>query len=136
MLLILPECFLCLGSFPECDIDPQPPAVRNGHITFASFNNLAKITPEAVRAWARVLAGTLGSRPLIASSDADSEAVRNILHAEFARHGIAPERLTLRRPLSRLDYLRAPNDVDIILDTWPFNGGTVTAGALWMGCRW
>lgn len=132
-LLVLPECFLCLGSFPECDIDPQPPAVRSGYVTFASFNNLTKITAEAVRVWARVLAGVPGSRLLIAATDADSAAVRNNLHAEFARHGIAPERLTLRGPLPRLDYLRDHNDVDIILDTWPFNGGTVTAGALWMG---
>jgi protein O-GlcNAc transferase len=132
-LLMLPESFLCLGNFPECDIDPQPAALRNGHVTFASFNSLTKITSEAVRVWARVLAGVPGSRLLVASVDADSQAVRNNLHAEFARHGIPPERLALRGPLPRLDYLRGHNDVDIILDTWPFNGGTVTAGALWMG---
>jgi predicted O-linked N-acetylglucosamine transferase (SPINDLY family) len=132
-LLVLPECFLCLGSFPECAIDPQPPVARNGHVTFASFNNLTKIAPEAVRVWAQVLAGVPGSHLLIASTDADSQAVGSNLHAEFGRHGIAPERLTLRRSLPQIDYLRAHNDIDIILDTWPFNGGTVTAGALWMG---
>jgi len=132
-LLVLPECFLCMGGFPECEIDPQPPVVRNGHVTFASFNNLAKITPEAVRVWARIMSEVPGAKLLVASADADSQAVRKNLNAEFAKCGIAPERLLLRRSLPRLDYLRAHNDVDIILDTWPFNGGTVTAGALWMG---
>jgi protein O-GlcNAc transferase len=132
-LLVLPESFLCFGDFPECPINPVPAATRNGFVTFASFNNLVKITAEAVHAWARILARVPTARFQIMATGAGSETVRTNIMAEFAQHGISPERIHLKDSVPRQDYLQAHNDVDIILDTWPFNGGTVTAGALWMG---
>jgi protein O-GlcNAc transferase len=132
-LLVLPESFLCFGDFPECPINPVPAATRNGFVTFASFNNLVKITAEAVHAWAKILARVPTTRFQIMATGAGSETVRTNILAEFAQHGISPERIQLKDSVSRQDYLHAHNDVDIILDTWPFNGGTVTAGALWMG---
>lgn len=133
-LLVLPESFLCFGSFPECDIDPLPPVVRNRFVTFASFNQLMKLTDDAIRVWAQILFRVPGARLRIVAPTADSEAVKRNLHDEFAKHGIDPERIDLRPRLPRhLDYIRAHNDVDVMLDTWPYNGFTITANALWMG---
>ena len=132
-LLILPESFLCIGGFPETGIAESPACARNGYVTFASFNNLSKLTSEAVRLWARVLHAVPGSKMLIMSQGAGAQITMSHLHAEFARHGIELERLLLRKPVARDRYLETHNEVDIILDTFPFNGGTITAGALWMG---
>lgn len=132
-LLRLPECFLCFGSFPDPGIDPIPAFRRNGKITFASFNNFAKIGPAALALWARVLARTPGSTLLIAARAADSQLVQQHVLREFARHGIGPDRIQFQGRLPREDYFRLHNEVDIVLDTFPFNGGTITCGALWMG---
>lgn len=132
-LLVLPESFLCFGQFPETEIDPLPACERNGYVTFASFNNLMKITAEAVRLWALVLTSVPDSRMLVMALGADAGIARDNLCAEFARHGIGPERLLLRKPVPRKEYFKSHNEVDVILDTFPFNGGTITAGALWMG---
>ncbi|MEK6771729.1 MAG: tetratricopeptide repeat protein [Pseudomonadota bacterium] len=132
-LLILPESFLCIGGFPDTEIVELPACVRNGFVTYASFNNLSKLTSEVVRLWARILDATPGSKMLIMSKGAETEVVQKHLFAEFSRHGIEPDRLLLRNQVSRDQYLLAHNDIDIMLDTFPFNGGTITAGALWMG---
>jgi len=131
--LVLPECFLCFGCFPETEIDPVPAVQRIGSVTFASFNNLMKVTDRAVALWARVLAQVPRSKMLVMTGGAGSEIVQVNLRAEFARHGIEPERLVFRDPIPRHEYFKTHNEVDVILDTFPFNGGTVTAGALWMG---
>ncbi|HTN93644.1 MAG TPA: glycosyltransferase, partial [Gallionella sp.] len=49
------------------------------------------------------------------------------------RHGIAPARATLHGSISRKAYLAAHAEVDLILDTFPYPGGTTTCEALWMG---
>ena len=57
-LVRLPGCFLCYT--PAADAPPvaPPPCLHNGYITFGSFNNLAKITPQVC---ALALAGCLFS---------------------------------------------------------------------------
>ncbi|MEY4295432.1 MAG: hypothetical protein RLY82_1120 [Pseudomonadota bacterium] len=41
--------------------------------------------------------------------------------------------IELLPPLSYAAYLNAYRDIDVMLDTLPFSGGTTTAEALWMG---
>jgi predicted O-linked N-acetylglucosamine transferase (SPINDLY family) len=47
--------------------------------------------------------------------------------------GIEIERVDLFGGVPRAEYLASYADVDVVLDTYPFPGGTTTAEALWMG---
>jgi protein O-GlcNAc transferase len=53
--------------------------------------------------------------------------------AQFAPHGIGPERLRFvtRRP--RHKYLALFNEADAGLDPFPYNGGVTSCDSLWMG---
>jgi predicted O-linked N-acetylglucosamine transferase (SPINDLY family) len=51
----------------------------------------------------------------------------------FQTEGIARERLEFRGPVGLTDMMAEYADVDIALDTVPYNGGTTSLQALWMG---
>ena len=129
----LPGSYLCFTP-PDLDIAiGPPPLAANGFATFGCFNNCAKITPEAVALFARVLTRVPGSRLLLKASSLADETVGRDLLSRFAARGIGAERLLLEGPSPMAAYLAAYNRVDVALDPLPFGGGTTTAQTLWMG---
>jgi predicted O-linked N-acetylglucosamine transferase (SPINDLY family) len=86
-----------------------------------------------VALWAAVLKAVPGSRLLLkAPSFKDGGAV-TAFRTRFAAHGIAASRLEFRGPVGLTDMMAEYEDVDIALDPVPYNGGTTTLQALWMG---
>ena len=134
-LLRLPECFLCFGGFEEQAPGATPPAARTGHVTFGSFNNLAKLSPTTLRLWAGVLQAVPGARLLLKTKGLESEAARANVVAAFRAHGVGRDRLELRGPVvdRHAHLVQYRDDVDIALDPAPYNGSTTTCEALWMG---
>jgi len=130
-LVRLPDSQWCYEAPVDCPPVCAPPSVRAGHVTFASFSNLAKIGPQVIALWSRLLERVPASRLLVAWRGLGS--IREEFRARFARNGVAPERLDLRDRLPFEDYLALHGAVDIVLDTFPYTGGTTTCHALWMG---
>jgi predicted O-linked N-acetylglucosamine transferase (SPINDLY family) len=129
-LIRLPKSFYCwLPDGSEPDVAP-PPAVRNGYITFGSFNNAAKVSLDAIDLWTRVLDATPTSKLRIVVNEVAEE---EHFTSEFARRGVGADRLQLVRPRPRNEYLAFYHDIDIALDPFPYNGGVTTCDALWMG---
>ena len=129
----LPHTRFCYGAPDYAPDVPPLPALKNGHITFGSFNRLPKLTDETVNLWCRVLRGVSDSRMVIKSGALSEPAIRRRLLERFAAQGIAADRLDLREGSSHLEMLNEYGEVDIALDTFPFNGGMTTLEALWMG---
>jgi len=133
-LLRLPGGFLCFQPEAGSPEPGEPPSVANGHITFGCFNNLAKLTPEMLALWARLLAAVPGSRLMLKAHGLGAQSARSRLQAAFAAAGIAADRLRLLGPEdSSAGHLGRYREVDIALDTYPYNGTTTTCEALWMG---
>lgn len=133
-LLEMPESFLCFGKFEDVARVASTPAASTGVVTFGSFNNIRKLNPQTIAAWSAVLREVPRSRFVIKSRRAQEHVTRGHLLDEFARHGIAPERIVLLGPLpSRDEHLAAYNEIDIVLDTFPYHGTTTSCEALWMG---
>jgi predicted O-linked N-acetylglucosamine transferase (SPINDLY family) len=129
----LPASYLCFTP-PAVAVEPGPlPALAAGYVTFASFNNLAKVGPEVIDAWSEALKSVPNSRLFLKYKALADERVRTRLAARFADQGIDPARLRLEGESPRAELLARYREVDIALDTFPFGGGTTTAEALWMG---
>ncbi len=133
-LVRMPEVFSCYRPPNQAPDTGTPPALKNGHITFGSFNHFAKINAAVLDLWARLLVRLPRSRLLLkARSLADPETAKQVMDV-FARHGVAVERLDLRsEELSVAAHLDLYHGVDIALDPFPYNGTTTTCEALWMG---
>ncbi len=133
-LLALPESFLCFGAFLARPIAAVAPQRRNGFFTFGSFNNLAKLSASTVRAWSAILARVPDSRLLLKAHGAADPRVQANLRRAFADAGVDGARLLFRAATATAaDHLDAYNDIDLALDTFPYNGTTTTCEALWMG---
>lgn len=131
-LVRLQGCFLCYrppsASPPVTEPDPARP------FTFASFNDLRKVSPTCIRAWSDILHACPDARLLLKTARLAEEEPRADLLARFARHDITPERLVLRaRAESITDHLDLYNTADCALDTMPYTGTTTTCEAMHMG---
>jgi predicted O-linked N-acetylglucosamine transferase (SPINDLY family) len=133
-LIRLEHGFLCYqppASAPEAG---SLPCREGGSITFGSFNNLTKVTPEVVKAWAGILHAVPDSRLLLKAKQFMDDETRERFREMFAREGITGERLEMHKKLpDPADHLGLYSRVDIGLDPFPYNGTTTTCEALWMG---
>ncbi len=129
-LIRLPDFQWCYAPGPSPEVQDSP-ARRTGQVTFASFNNLLKVTDEMLAVWAQVVLAVPEARMLVLTGAGRAGDAR-VLDA-FRRHGIEPPRLTLVGKQRRDLYFHLFHGVDICLDTYPFSGCTTTADALWMG---
>lgn len=133
-LVRLAQGFLCFQPAPDSPPVGDLPATSAHRVTFASFNNLPKITPEVVAVWARILQKIPAAHLLLKSKPLGTPAIRDRYLGLFAEHGIGPERLTLAGKIPEVaGHLALYNQVDIALDPFPYNGTTTTCEALWMG---
>lgn len=118
---------------PRADYPLPPPRPADAPLVFGSFNNAMKLSPRAVGLWASLLHRVEDARLLLKAPSLGEAAVQARYRALFAACGIDPARLELRGP-SDLDTMMGEyGDVDIALDPTPYNGGTTTLQALWMG---
>ncbi len=132
-LIRLPGSVFCFA--PEVDY-PYPDyaqAHAERPLTFGSFNNVPKLTPHTVKLWAAVLQEVPGSRLLLKAPSFKDEGAVAAFAQRFLAEGIERDRLEFRGPVGLTDMMAEYADVDIALDPVPYNGGTTTLQALWMG---
>jgi len=128
--------FLCFEPVKEVEPADELPPGAAGRVTFASFNNLAKVSDETVRAWAELLQRVEGAELLLKYKSLADPAVRDQVIRRFEGAGLAEAEKRLRfqgfepDPADHLGWYRK---VDVALDTFPYNGTTTTCEALWMG---
>lgn len=132
-LVCLSDGFLCYRP-PDCSPAVGPlPVLRNGWITFGSFNDGSKLNSDIIALWAQVLKTNDRSRFLLKSRAGDDPGMREVYHRWFEQCGISRDRVEIHGQKTAAEYLKLYGSVDIALDTYPYNGTTTTCDAIWMG---
>lgn len=116
---------------PDPEMGPSPaPALRNGFVTFGSFNHPARLTDQTLAAWARILKAVPNSQLVLKYRYFTDAVLKNTVCARFAAHGVDPVRLDFRGHTTGEEYISAFADIDLALDPSPCPGGTTTCDAL------
>jgi protein O-GlcNAc transferase len=87
-----------------------------------------------VALWAEVLRAVAGSRLLLKASGSGDPTTQAHLRDAFGAAGVDPARIDFTAYVATAsEHLATYGEVDIALDTSPYNGTTTTCEALWMG---
>lgn len=124
-----------LNYFPPEDNVQYPtvtPALKNNFITFGCYQSLLKINSEVLSSWSEILNKIPNSKMRIQEKSLKNEWIKNNFLEELKKHNLV-DKVILVEGISHQDYLNSYSEVDMILDTFPFTGGTTTCEALWMG---
>jgi predicted O-linked N-acetylglucosamine transferase (SPINDLY family) len=133
-LLRLPYSYYCYRPLRQAPEIAPLPVLSTGFVTFGSFNNLAKVSDQALQLWVQVVNAVPNSRLLLKAKSLADPAVQTSIRGRASAMGLEPDRLILRGWEQGLGgQLPLYSQVDIGLDTFPYNGGTTTCEALWMG---
>ena len=126
----LPETFWCYDPMTAEPAVKTLPALKNGFVTFGCFNQFAKVNAGVLRLWADVLKAAPQARLMMLAPEG---AARQATLSYLEKQGVVPERVTFVSVRPRLDYLALYHEIDIALDTFPYNGHTTSLDAYWMG---
>jgi protein O-GlcNAc transferase len=129
----LPHSRFCMAAPDDAPGVSALPALSTAQVTLGSFQELAKLNERVLALWSSVLAALPQAKLRLQSKRLAKPQDVAQLRERLARAGIRPDRCELLPATSRADYLRAHHEVDFILDSFPYTGGTTTTEALWMG---
>ena len=128
----LPRSLCCYR--PTADVPvARAPYFERGYVTFGCFNRPHKINRDVVRLWSAILHLAPRSRMLLKSHGMETESIQQRLREWFSEDGIPRERVQFAGASLPMQYLVDYGAIDIALDPFPYNGGSTTIDALWMG---
>jgi predicted O-linked N-acetylglucosamine transferase (SPINDLY family) len=133
---LMPDSWTCYeapAGHPDVNGLPKK---NNGFVTFGSFNNSCKINADVLTTWSHILRAVPNSRlMLLAKKGGHRRRMTDVIEAL----GVERERLLFSDYIPATDnldqgrLLSRYHQIDIALDTFPYNGMTTTLDALWMG---
>jgi len=112
----------------------DPPMLKNGTITFGSYNNMNKLGSRTIALWADLLKAVPRSRLVIKHKTLAVLDNRESLRSQFAMYGIQARRVELLETTpGQKQHLETYGDLDIALDPLAYNGTTTSCDSLLMG---
>jgi len=126
--------WLCFKPPVEIDIPVSRPPHEKGHpFTFGCLNHSKKLNQDVVDAIASVMLQVPDSRIVLKSRAYGAKSARNQFNKWFEDRGIGMERVVFLGSTSWNAHFVVHNQIDLLLDPFPYTGATTTVEGLWMG---
>ena len=128
-IIYMPNIWNCHSGLNSIRSFSDPPCLKEKNITFGSFNNFNKINDQVISVWSQILLKVKNSKLILKSS---LKIDKSFLKKEFEKYGVIDSIKFLEKRKLESHYNLYKN-IDIALDTFPYNGVTTTFEALAMG---
>ncbi len=106
---------------------------KNNFITFGCLQNLKKINNNLLKAWADIYRKNNNVKFVLRNGMFNNEKIKEEYLKKLNDLGIPAENIEILPSVNIKSYMKSITEIDILLDTYPFNGGTTTIQALYMG---
>jgi protein O-GlcNAc transferase len=133
-LIRLPNGFLSYTPPKNLPV-PNLSSLENREETvFGSFNNIAKLSVETITLWSTVIKSVPNSKMIVKHKNFNDPRVRERYLGLFLKNGVTEKQLIFKEySFAANSHLEIYNEVDIALDSFPYNGTTTTFEAALMG---
>jgi len=118
------------SNLPEVSVAPSD---KNKIFTFGSFNNFQKISSKTISIWSNILNNT-SSRIILKNSIMNNDEINQNLIEKFLKNNVKEDKIQIINFQKKsLDHLSLYDQIDLALDTFPYNGVTTTFESVLMG---
>ena len=132
-IIYLPKIWNSMSKPLNLPSISELPYLKSKIFTFGSFNNFQKISSKTIEIWSKILINT-NSRLVLKNSIIDNEEINQNLKEKFLDNKVKDEQIDiLNFQKNNYDHLSFYNNIDIALDTFPYNGVTTTFESILMG---
>jgi len=114
------------------DVSP-PPVLRKGYPTLGSVSRAMKISPSAFGTWCKIMRDMPQCHLSMLLPAGDTREVKRAWAARFEAEGVDPARVDIQPERSFKEFLEFFAGIDLVLDPFPYSGGTTSMLSLWMG---
>ena len=111
------------------EVKPTP-AIQNGYVTFGYTGRTERLNHRVFTVWGRILKRLPNSRLLLDFKSFGDSKTQSYFAQILNEYGVDVTRVTMRNSENIFESL---GDIDILLDSFPHNGGTMLYDAIWMG---
>lgn len=123
-------CFSIPPKAPELSVSP---CIHKQKITFGCYQNIIKINDDVLKLWASILKACPDANLRIQAHDFGNQTAKDRFIHRLNQVDLDVTRVELVAGMTLEDYFASYAEVDVLLDTFPYPGGTTTVEALWMG---
>ena len=128
----IPTIWNSLSKLDEVKIN-ELPFFKNRKFNFGCFNNFLKISEETIELWGEILNKFENSNLILKNSVSADKYFKNYLVNKFNKKIDENRIIILNYEESKEKHLQQYYNIDLCLDTYPYNGVTTTFESLWMG---
>ena len=129
-IIYLPDIWNCHSGLTVEREEYLSPFIKNNYITFGSFNNFLKINDNVIDVWSKILQNVKNSKLILKPSS--PRDVTNLVE-KFKKNDVLKSIVFEDKKKNIKDHLNLYKQIDIALDTFPYNGVTTSFEAIWMG---